>query len=316
MRAERAGAAHLQSMSTKLHHGYRLAVGVDPFDFIATVRAHIDPVRDRADARILAERAVAIIDKAAVHGLVTHAGDDLASLMKTPLTAAYVAYEYEQAKLRDIDRRHDPNRFELSFGRDPQTGRFGVLRFADEATLIDAFDAIPEVEEYGYWNNTDRPDDVTEDQWDQRREFWDRVLPGYSAPVEVMLGWSLRSTHHPGPLSLASDRSPLILEELPDLDRRARRAAQDAVSAAAVRAMSESRAVHEITSLVFRTLRTDQYPDVVDAARALLPVDIDFDLLTGNRPLVIEDAETKRAAFLGLAEAAGRRLYRAEGAED
>lgn len=312
MRAERAGAAHLQSMSTKLHHGYRLAEGVDPFDFIATVRAHIDPVRDRADARILAERTVTIIDKAAVHGLVTHAGDDLASLMKTPLTAAYVAYEYEQAELRQTDRRHDPNRFELSFGRDPQTGRFGVLRFADEAALIDAFDAIPEVEAYGYWNNTDRPDDVTEAEWVDRREFWERVLPGYSTPVEVMLGWSLRGTYHPGLMSLASERSPLILKELPDLDQRARRAAQDAVSTAAVNAMPESRTVQEVSGLVFRTLRTDQYPEVVDAARALLPGDVDFDLLLGNRPLGIEDPETKRAAFLGLAEAAGKRLYRDE----
>ena len=119
-------------MSTKLHHGYRLAEGVDPFDFLATVRAHIDPVRDRADARVLAERADAIVDRAAAHGLTTHAGDDLADLMKTPLTSVYLAYEDEQAKLRETDRRHDPNRFELSFGRDPQTGRYAVLRFVDE----------------------------------------------------------------------------------------------------------------------------------------------------------------------------------------
>lgn len=304
-------------MSTKLHHGYRLAEGVDPFDFLATVRAHIDPVRDRADARVLAERAVAIVDKAAVHGLTTHAGDNLADLMKTPLASAYLAWEDEQAKLRETDRRHDPNRVELSFGRDPLTGRYGVLLFADEATLIAAFEAMPEVEAYGYWNNTDRPDEVTEAEWDERRAFWDRVLPGYQPPAEVMLSWSLRGTYNPGVMMLASKRSPLILEEMPDLDRRARRAAQEAVSTAAVRAMPAAKPpVHEITSLVFRTLRTDQYPEVVDAARALLPTDIDYDLLLGDRPLLIDDADAKRAAFLGLAEAAGKRLHQAELEDD
>lgn len=252
-----------------------------------------------------------------MHGLTTHAGDDLADLMKTPLTSAYLAHEEEQAKLAETDRRHDPNRFELAFGRDPLTGRYGVLRFADEATLIDAFEAMPEVEAYGYWNSSDRPDGVTEGEWDERRAFWDRVLPGFSTPVEVMLTWSLRGTYHPGILRLASDRSPLILEELPDLDRRARRVAQDAVATAAVRAMPAAKPpVHEITSLVFRTLRTDQYPEVVDAARALLPADVDYDLLLGDRPLLIDDADTKRAAFLGLAEAAGKRLHQAETEED
>lgn len=304
-------------MSTKIHHGHRLAEGVDPFDFITAAREALNPARDRADARLLADRAVTIIDRAAVRGESTDTGEDTADVLKAPLTAAFIAYEDEQSELREHDRRHDPNRLELSIGRDPLTGRYGVLLFADCDLLIDAFRAMPQVEEYGYWNNVDRPKDVTEDEWDARCEFWDRVLPGFSAPVEVMLGWSLRSTYHPGMIRLAADRSPLILEELPSLERRARRAAQDAVSTAAVRAMpKDSRGPQSISSMVFRTLRTDQYPEVVDAAQALLPADVDFDLLLGNRPVVIDDVEVKRAAFLGLAEAAGKRLFQAEVAED
>lgn len=303
-------------MSTKLHHGYRLAEGVDPFAFIVTVRAALDPVRDRADARILADRVVSILDKAAVHGPVEHAGHNLAELMKSPLLAAFVAYEDEQAGLKDTDRRHDPNRVELSIGLDPQTGRHGVLLFAEEESLVAAFRALPEVEEYGYWNNSDRPGDVSATEWDERQAFWDRILPGYTPPVVAMLAWKLRGTYGGTMSGLVANRSPMLLEELPSLDRRARRIAQDAVSTAAVRAMPGKPPVHEITSLVFRTLRTDQYPEVVDAARALLPTDIDFELLTGDRPLVVEDAETKRAAFLGLAEAAGERLYRDELEED
>jgi len=31
-------------------------------------------------------------------------------------------------------------------------------------------------EEYGYWNNTDKPDDVSEDEWDERERVWDEVI--------------------------------------------------------------------------------------------------------------------------------------------
>lgn len=304
-------------MSTKLHHGHRLAEGVDPFAFIATVRTALNPVRDRADARILAEKVVEIIDKAAVHGLPDDPDAPLNDMMSAPLTAAYLAYEDEQAKLGKTDRRHDPNRVELAIGLDQQTGRYGVLLFADCDLLVDAFRAMPQVEEYPYWNNSDRPDEVTETEWVERREFWDRMLPGCAAPAEVMFTWSLRGPYNPGMMSLVANRSPLILEELPSVDRRAHRAAQHAVTDAAARVMPEgSRSLQELTRLVFRTLDSDQYPEVVDAARALLPTDVNFDLLMGVRPLVVEDADTKRAVFAVLAEAAGKRLHQAELEED
>lgn len=31
------------------------------------------------------------------------------------------------------------------------------------------------VSEYGYWNNTDEPDDVTEEEWEIRKKAWDKL---------------------------------------------------------------------------------------------------------------------------------------------
>lgn len=42
-----------------------------------------------------------------------------------------------------------------------------------KALLIDYF----HVEEYGYWDNTDMPDELTEDEWNKRREDWNKALP-------------------------------------------------------------------------------------------------------------------------------------------
>ena len=33
-------------------------------------------------------------------------------------------------------------------------------------------------EEYGYWNNTDRPEEVTEKQWEERCDTWDKINLG------------------------------------------------------------------------------------------------------------------------------------------
>jgi hypothetical protein len=42
-------------MSTDISHGFRLKPGIEPFDFITRVREVMDPARDTADAKLLAE---------------------------------------------------------------------------------------------------------------------------------------------------------------------------------------------------------------------------------------------------------------------
>jgi hypothetical protein len=292
-------------MSTKLHHGYRLTVGTDPFAFIASARAALDPVRDRADAAMLAERAIDVLDRAILDPEPTSDPDPFTALMKTPLNRAWSELNDEQSKLKENDWRRDPTRLELAIGRDPLTGRLGVLLFAEERLLIEVFRALPEVEEYGYWNNSDQPGGVTDAQWDERREFWDRVLPGYDPPSVAMLTWSLRGANDTGLMRLAGVRSPLILEGLPERGWRAQQLARRAVLAAACTDVTD---VDRVMTLVSRSMNTTRFPEVVDAARALLVTDVDIALLRCERLPAIDDVDLKRVALRGLAAAAGQRL--------
>ena len=41
------------------------------------------------------------------------------------------------------------------------------------------------VEDYGYWNNTDEPEDVTEEEWEERRKAWSLIYN--ASPSEVGL---------------------------------------------------------------------------------------------------------------------------------
>lgn len=290
-------------MSTRIHHGYQLVEGIDPFTFIAEARTALDPVRDRADARLIATAAVEVIDRYAHYGPVTHADVDLADAARRPLTSAWRAHRDEQDTLPATDYRHDPNRFELAIGRDETTGRYGVLLYARESLLVDAFRALPQVREYGYWNSTDRPDAITETEWADRRTFWDRLLPGHTTPVVAMLSWRLRGQHDTGLDRLVRDRSPMLVSEVPPLDERARARAQIAVADAATAGLTDPSSV---MTAVSRACTTHPPQDVVDAATALLPMEIDMATLLGDRPFVPD--ESARAAFLAAAKTSGDQL--------
>ncbi|GAA4035106.1 hypothetical protein GCM10023063_19340 [Arthrobacter methylotrophus] len=182
-------------MSTKIHNGYRLAEGTNVFAFIRRVRAALDPVRDRVDGALLARLFTNAVDSCWLRGETV------------PPRLAFTAFnkwEDEQKKLADTARMKDPNRFEMCLGEDPETGRILVRLYTERTAMRDAFEAMGEVEPYSYWNNYDAPAALTEDQWEERRSAWERVMPDYAPPAETMLTFVLRTDANPGTLMLCS----------------------------------------------------------------------------------------------------------------
>lgn len=182
-------------MSTKIHNGYRLAAGTNPFEFTRRVRALIDTIRDDLDADLLAQLFTGAVDTCWLKGEAVPPLFSFTTLSR---------WEDEQKKLDDEDRRKDPNRFELCLGEDPDTGRLLVRLYTDQAAMIGAFEAMDEVETYSYWNHADEPSGITPEQWDERQAAWDRVMPDYTAPAESMLTFILRSESNPRTLMLCA----------------------------------------------------------------------------------------------------------------
>jgi hypothetical protein len=48
---------------------------------------------------------------------------------------------------------------------------------------------VLELEEYGYWNNTDWPDNVTFEEWEQREQDWKDVLLKYPGAIPGECGF-------------------------------------------------------------------------------------------------------------------------------
>lgn len=204
-------------MSTTIYDGFRLAEGTDLAAFKQAVRDAIDPLRDQEDLKLVAIETAKYIDTRWLSGETIPAG---------AATAAYAQWAEAQSKMSVYDYDHDLNRFELSIGTDPGTGRIMVIVRAENHVLKDAFEDLDGVEEYGYWDNSDSyPEGVTRAEWKVREAAWDRMLPGLGKISATMDTWVLRDS-----VEVRDELRDVeaILPHMPEASDRARGAGMDA----------------------------------------------------------------------------------------
>lgn len=172
-------------MSTKIYEGRRLVEGIEVFELNTRLRQLLNPVRDRLDAEFLAHRSVRLIDNADFAG---------AARPGRPVIRAHMDFTEEQLKEDRRSLLFDPHSFSMSLGRDEHNRRVLVLPYFGHEEYRQVLDASGMFEDYGYWDNTDRPEEVTAAHWAERGEAWERVLPAFCAPIETMLTFDLNRT--------------------------------------------------------------------------------------------------------------------------
>lgn len=187
-------------MSTKIYNGVRIDTG-NIFDFTRKLRETLTPVRTRAQQAHIANEAVSHLDRRtlglpeptcdAPWGSDPAAANDIAHLIRIVASNLMHAQVSMRANGKIHDWEYDPHRFELSIGQDPETGVTVGIFYCEDENLRDAFLAMCEVEDFHYQNQTDRPKEITSEDWELRRQVWDRVLPGLGVPAEQMLTFKL-----------------------------------------------------------------------------------------------------------------------------
>lgn len=203
-------------MSTKIPNGFRLTEGTDLGAFKRSVRSTIDPLRDQEDLKLLAIETAKYVDSRWL------AGDPI---LPGAAGMAYAQWADAQSKMSVNDYDHDVNRFKLSIGTDPGTGRTMVIAHAENHALLEAFEDMPEVEEYGYWDHTDSyPECVTRADWKVREAAWNRTIPGLRVS-DTMDTWTLRDT-----VEIRDELRNVhsLLPHIPETGDRARNAGMDA----------------------------------------------------------------------------------------
>lgn len=71
----------------------------------------------------------------------------------------------------------------------PYDGRLLGIVYCEHDAWIKAWFKMPGIREYAYWNNTDKPKNVTKKAWAAREKAWNHVLPGVGIPA--MEGFSI-----------------------------------------------------------------------------------------------------------------------------
>lgn len=282
-------------MSTNISHGFRLAEGTDLDAFKRTVRSIVDPLRDQEDVKLLAIETAKFVDSRWLSGDPVLPGAAI---------TAYAGWSDAQSKMSVYDYDHDENRFELSIGTDPGTGRIMVIARAENHVLLEAFEELPGVEEYGYWNGTDSyPEGVTRADWKIREAAWDRMLPGAGQISATMDTWTLRDTVEIRD-ELRSTEG--LLPHIPEAADRARSAGTNAYADYLFQeqAIEAMRAVQHVAFG-----RGKSVQPVIDTVASYLPV-LTMELLTeGSHGAVID------SGYRDAVHAACAVLYEADKAE-
>ena len=71
-----------------------------------------------------------------------------------------------------------------------ESGLYGIA-YTENRVIENAFFVSEGIERFAYWNNTDRPDDVSEEAWEVRGRLWHELLPGSGVPAECGLSRKL-----------------------------------------------------------------------------------------------------------------------------
>jgi hypothetical protein len=219
-------------VSTKLYNGYRIHGAertTELYAFVAELRSALEPAYTDLAGHLLAKTATTFAD-AYLRGEemtlpIPHRPGQPVSTH--PYFDALFVLDAQKRAL-DADSRRRPA-WDLSASVailcDPDdTTILYALFFCEQDVYREVFEGLGQVESFGYWNNTDRPGDLTQEEWAARAVTWERVLAHYaSTPAQLGLTWELLGQTHD--IGLTWD--PSWLEPyLPDKAARARQIAE------------------------------------------------------------------------------------------
>lgn len=167
-------------MSTKIFNGYRLKAEslADLFEFAETFRQKSKEYLNTHYKQLLAVKMAAFIDAVALDKMERFQDKNL----MLDLPYLYAVRSWLDGKIVEAERSDLSSEasYDLSahlqFYLVGDMVLFQIFGHNDGyEKLLDDFD---DVESFPYWNNTDPPDDMTEEAWKERGEIWDAAIKG------------------------------------------------------------------------------------------------------------------------------------------
>lgn len=218
-------------MSTKIINGFRFQSRdlVEIHDLVAAWRKTLAS-RHRADlAELIADMCVDIIDGNAMEPM-RFAG-------KSPYDEARSEIRTRQKEILGSGSRDPQVDFDFEVSILPHEGSVYGMVFSERQKWIDLWMDQDGLEDYSYWNNTDRPDDVTDAEWECRGKTWDAILLANPAGTPGMAGFTAQCADRFNKPEVAE-----IMRSIPTFESRvARQARNSAVGRVYARMEEEER---------------------------------------------------------------------------
>ena len=152
----------------------------------------------------------------------------------SPLVEANFHVMKRQKKVKDDNLRDPEVDFEVDLYFFHVKEKLLCMFFAERKEFREIFEGSRGVEEYGYWNNTDRPDGISSREWNQRLSDWKKAIPELSVVTDHGFKISLVGDHALG-LVHRKEAIPFVQEK----GRRAEKLAKRLLLNERMRKMSE-----------------------------------------------------------------------------
>lgn len=183
-------------MSTKIYYGFRFTT----MDFrrihkyLMEFRAELEPLVQDKYAQFLAYRCATMYDRL-IMGM--HPGCDKDDSRNPCSHGVFVeAFQEFEERRREVAKTglRDPIiDLEVSMAIIPIPMKTLGIIYTEQNEFRELWFNKPFVKEYGYWNNTDMPEELTTRQWNRREKDWDAALEHFDG-IPSMNGFGIDCT--------------------------------------------------------------------------------------------------------------------------
>jgi len=205
-------------MSTKIYNGYSLPLmGIlELMTFLDKVKSKIIPIHANLWSKALAKHATGLIDLNAL-GNQKALKEVLRFKDATKFNPKWEAYEDINNRIKKVaeTKLRDP---EIDFGFNicliPTKTKILALLYTEQKEMTKAWESFKCVKSYYYFNNSDRPEEISAAAWKKRDQEWDAALGADGIPGNKSL------QYHPISDFFAMPAYEVIKPYIPSFDKR------------------------------------------------------------------------------------------------
>lgn len=165
-------------MSTKIYTAYQAKGNVDIWALLRDIRKKAEEQTKLALKGFYLEIAGAALPTNTVYVEYLESWKENANAESIARVIAAKTFCREKYLAQASSPRRNMFDFDVSLSVRELDGRFYIIPYADMMVrgVFSFLKADPRLRDFAYWNNTDKPDDVSERSWAERRRTWDRLL--------------------------------------------------------------------------------------------------------------------------------------------